>query len=192
MNNSTLIPPPPILDGLTWRPFTRDDLPELVELAQTCHSSDGGLPFLFEPDEIIHRFFPDGPGAAIAAWNTGGQLVACTLVTVSGDTSRFQATIVGHVRPDMRAKGLGTYLIHWCQAQARSLLDDAAADQRVLQIRTESLTEPVHRLYLGIGACATKWREPFRQVALQVNGAFPGISPGSNFSSSSIATAKDK
>ena len=151
MNNSTLIPPPPIPDSLIWRPFTRDDQSELVELAKTCHLSDGGLPFMFEPDEIMRRFFPEDPGASIAAWNTGGQLVACNLVTVSGDSSRLLATIVGHVRPDMRTKGLGTYLLRWSQVQAGSLLAGGAADHRVLQIRTESLTEPAHRLYLAQG-----------------------------------------
>lgn len=151
MNNSTIIPLPPILDGLIWRPFTRDDLSELVELAKTCFLSDGGLPFMFELDEIKGRFFPDGPGAATAAWNTRGQLAACNSVTVSGDSSRLLATIVGHVRPDVRAKGLGTYLMRWSQVQAGSLLAGAAAHPRVLQIRTESLTEPAHRLYLAQG-----------------------------------------
>ena len=151
MNNSTIMPPPPILDGLIWRPVTRDDLAKLVDLAKTCHLSDGGLRFMFEPGEITSRFFPDGPGAAIGAWNAGGQLVACNTVAVSGDTSTLRAVIVGHVRPDVRARGLGTYLLRWSQVQARSLLSGAAAHPRVLQIGTESLTGTAHRLYLAQG-----------------------------------------
>lgn len=151
MSNPTIDPPPPGLDGLIWRPITRDDLTELVNLAKTCYLSDGGLHFMVEPDEIISRFFPDEPGATIGALNADGQLVACNTISVSGDSSRLRATIVGYVRPDMRGRGLGIYLMRWSQVQAESLLAEAAADQRMLQIRTESLTEPAHRLYLAQG-----------------------------------------
>ena len=119
MKNSTINPPPPTLDGLIWRPITRDDLTELVALAKACYLSDGGIHAMFEPDEIISRFFPDEPGAAIGALNADGQLVACNTVTVSGDLSTLRATIVGHVRPDMRGRGFGTYLMRWSQVQAR-------------------------------------------------------------------------
>jgi mycothiol synthase len=151
MKNSTINPPPPSLDGLLWRPITRDDLAELVDLAKTCYLSDGGLQFMVEPEEIISRFFPDEPGAAIGALNADGQLVACNTVTVSGDSSTLRATIVGYVRPVMRGRGFGTYLMRWSQVQAESLLAGAAADQRVLQVNTESLTESAHRLYLAHG-----------------------------------------
>jgi len=39
MNNSTINPAPPILDGLIWRPVTRDDLPKLVNLAYDFRAS---------------------------------------------------------------------------------------------------------------------------------------------------------
>jgi mycothiol synthase len=151
MNDSTINPPPPSLDGLIWRPITRDDLTELVDLAKTCYLSDGGLNFMVEHKEIIHRFFPDKPGAVIGALNADRQLVACNSVTVSGDSNTQRARIVGYVRPDMRGRGFGTYLMHWGQIQAGSLLAGAAADQRLICIATESLTEPAHRLYLAQG-----------------------------------------
>ena len=147
MSESIINPPPPRPDGLIWRPITRDDLTALVELAHTCFLVDGGLHFLFEPDEIISRFFPDEPGIAIGALNADGQLVACNSVTISGDSSTQRVTIVGHVRPDMRGRGVGTYLMRWSQAQAESLLADFPAVQRVLQIQTESLAEKASRLY---------------------------------------------
>ena len=155
LTTSFINPPPPNLDGLIWRPITRDDLTELVELAGMCYLSDGGLHFLFEPDEIISQFFPDEPGAAIGALNADGQLVACNAINLSGDSRSLRATIVGYVRPDMRGRGFGTYLMRWSQVQAESLLAGAAVDQQVLQIRTESLTETASRLYGAHG---------FRQV----------------------------
>jgi len=151
VNNSTINPPPPSLDGLIWRPITRDELTELVDLAKTCYLSDGGIHSMFEPDEIISRFFPDEPGAAIGALNADGQLVACNTVTVSGDSSTRRAMIVGHVRPDMRGRGFGTYLMRWSQVQAQNLLAGVTTDQQVLKIRTESLTESAHHLYLAHG-----------------------------------------
>jgi mycothiol synthase len=151
MNDSPINPPPPSLDCLTWRPITRDDLSELVDLAKTCYLSDGGLNFMVEQKEIINRFFPDKPGAAIGALNADGQLVACNSVTVSGDSGTQQATIIGYVRPDMRGRGVGTYLMRWGQVQAGSLLAGAAADQRLMRIASESLTGPAHRLYLAQG-----------------------------------------
>jgi mycothiol synthase len=151
MKNTTTNPSPPELDGLLWRPVTRDDLSLQVDLAQTCYLSDGGIHAMFEPEEISSRFFPDGPGAATGALNAEGQLVACATVNISGDSSTLRATIQGHVRPDMRGKGLGTYLMHWSQAQAQDLLAGGATEQRVLRIRTESLTESAQQLYLAHG-----------------------------------------
>ena len=151
MNDLTINPPPPGLGGLFWRPITRDDLTELVDLAKTCYLSDGGLNFMVEQKEIISRFFPGMPGAAIGALNAGGQLVACNSVTVSGDLRLLWATVAGYVRPDMRGRGLGTYLMRWGQVQARSLLAGNAADQKLMRIATESLTGPAHRLYLAQG-----------------------------------------
>ena len=151
MNNSTINPPPPSLGGLNWRPIARDDLTELVYLAGMCYLSDGGLHFMVESEEIISRFFSDEPGAAIGALNADGQLVACSRITVSGDSSRLRATIAGYVRPDSRGRGVGTYLMRWSQAQAESLLTSPLTVQRVLQINTESLTDSAHHLYIAHG-----------------------------------------
>jgi mycothiol synthase len=151
MNNSTINPAPPALAGLTWRPITRDDLDALVNLAKTCYLSDGGIHSMFELEEIISQFFPDEPGAAIGALNAEGQLVACNTVHLRDESGRQRAVIVGLVRPDMRGRGLGTYLMRWSQVQAQNLLVGAAANQQVLTIRTESLTETAHHLYLAHG-----------------------------------------
>lgn len=151
MKISTINPPPPSLDGLIWRPITRDDLAQLVDLAVICYLSDGGLHFLFEPDNITSRFFPDASGAAIGAFAADEQLVACNTVYISSDSGTRRATIVGHVRPDLRGRGIGTYLMRWSHVQAQSMLAGADADQWVLQVNTESLTETASRLYLAHG-----------------------------------------
>ncbi|MEW5985972.1 MAG: GNAT family N-acetyltransferase [Chloroflexota bacterium] len=151
MNNPTITPPPPALPGLTWRQVDRDDLGVLVDLAHTCLVADGGLGFLFEPDALTDRYFSDTPGARIGAFAPDRRLVACAAVHLDGDSGDQRAIIVGQVRPDQRSQGIGDYLMRWSQAQAQSLLARAPGKQLVLQISTESLTEPADRLYHAHG-----------------------------------------
>jgi mycothiol synthase len=151
IENVTINPAPPNLAGSVWRPIGRDDLAAIVDLARVCLLADGGLPFLFEPDTLQGRFFPDTPGAGIGAFAPDQRLGACATVHLEGDESTQRATLVGYVRPDLRRRGIGTYLMRWSQAQALALYTAAAVDQRLLRVATESLTEPAHRLYLAQG-----------------------------------------
>jgi mycothiol synthase len=145
--NAVIHPAPPPLAGLAWRPLGLDDLTAVVDLAQACLRADGGLPFLFEPDNLRDRFFPDAPGTTLGALDADGHLAACAAAHLAGDT----VTLVGHVRPALRRRGLGTYLLRWSRAQALPLFPAVAAGPRRLRIATESLTEPAHRLYLAHG-----------------------------------------
>jgi len=151
MANSTTNPALPSLADLIWRPITRDDLAALVDLASACFLVDGGLHFLFEPESISDRFFPDAPSAAIGAFAPDGRLAACATVHLDGDSGSQRAMIVGHVQPDLRGKGIGTYLIRWGQMQTQSLLAGSVNNQLALQIATESLTASAHQLYLAHG-----------------------------------------
>jgi GNAT superfamily N-acetyltransferase len=151
IENVTISPAPPNLPGSIWRPIGRDDLAALVELARVCLLADGGLPFLFEPDSLQGRFFPDTPGAGIGAFDPDLRLGACATAHLEGDASTQRAMLVGCVRPDLRRRGIGTYLMRWSQAQAQALYTAAAVDQRLLRVATESLTEPAHHLYLAQG-----------------------------------------
>jgi ribosomal protein S18 acetylase RimI-like enzyme len=42
-------------------------------------------------------------------------------------------------------------LLRWGEAQSQALFTEAAGEQRLLRVATESLTEPAHRLYLAHG-----------------------------------------
>lgn len=148
MENPTAFPSPPHLAGLVWRPITIDDLPVLVELAHTCLLIDGGLSFLIdEPETFKNSYFPDEPGVGIGAFAQDDGLVACAKVHIDAESDPPRATIVGQVRPDLRNKGIGAYLMRWSQEQAQALLAGAAEKPWVLQIKTESLTESADQLY---------------------------------------------
>src|SRR5207248_1138143 len=111
--NVIINPAPPNLPGLVWRPIGRDDLAAIVDLARACLRADGGLTFLFEPDVVQDRFFPDTPGAGIGAFDPDQHLGACVTVHLDRDVSPQRATLAGYVRPDLRRRGLGTYLMRW-------------------------------------------------------------------------------
>lgn len=151
MEHPPINPTPPNLAGLAWRPIGRDNLAALVELAGVCHLVDGGLAFMFDPENLQSRCFPDAPGVAIGAFVPDGRLVAYATVHLDSETDTQQATIVGQVRPAFRNRGIGDYLMRWSKSQAQTLLAGVTANRRVLQVATESLTEPANRLYLAHG-----------------------------------------
>lgn len=144
MENTTNVQGP---DPFAWRPTVPKDLDAIVELSQSCYAADGGLGFLFAADVVRSRYLPAEPGAGIGAFAPDGRLAACARVSLHSDPARQRARIVGQVRPDLRGRGLGTALLQWSMEQARSLLAGVAAPHKVLEIATESLSEPAHRLY---------------------------------------------
>lgn len=151
MKSLKINPTPPSLPGLVWRALTRGDLAALVELAVECHSVDGGLSFMNEPDTVSDRYFPDSPGAAIGTFSSDEKLVACATVHLTREADTMCTTIVGQVRPDLRNRGIGTYLMHWSQIKAQALFTSTSEEKWLLQVATESLTEAADRLYRAHG-----------------------------------------
>lgn len=126
-----------------------EDLDSVVELDTACLRVDGGLPFLFSPEVIASRYFPGGSGSGIGGYTMDGHIVACTTVYMTRETNIPNLIITGQVHPDLRNQGLGSYLMHWSQAGV--LQTGASGPAPVLQIRTESWTEPAHHLYTAHG-----------------------------------------
>lgn len=154
MEDASNSPIPPNMIDFMWRSIGQNDLAALIELSQKCLALDGGIPFLFVPDIIQSRYFPNEPSSGIGAFASDGRLAACASVSIIGDLGRQRARIVGQVHPDERGRGIGTYLMQWSQEQAKALLAGVAEPQRVMEVATESLPEPAHRLYLAHGfAC---------------------------------------
>lgn len=137
--------------NMIWRPIDSDSLKAIIELSQTCYAVDGGSGYMLEPDDITSSYLPDEPNSGICAYTLGGQLAASASVSTSRDHGRQRARIVGQVHPGFRSKGIGTYLMQWSQAWSRVLLTGVAEPERLMEIATESLTEPAHRLFLAHG-----------------------------------------
>src|SRR5262245_32786167 len=133
MAHTPLDPTPPALGGLSWRAIGPDDLAAVVELAAVCHAADGGLAFMIEPATLKGRYFPDAPGLAIGAFDLDRRLAACTTLHLSSNSGTQRVTMVGQVRPELRGRGLGSYLMRWSQAQVQHMLARAAAGQQLVQ-----------------------------------------------------------
>lgn len=142
----TRLDPPSEQANLTWRKMVSEDLEGIVRLSKAGLMVDGGLPFLFESDFLQSRYFPDSPGTGIVGFTPDGRVVSCAAAHLV-DTQKV--LIVGLVHPDQRRKGIGTYLMDWSQSLASRLL--SAVGNGIMQIATESLSEPAHRLYLRHG-----------------------------------------
>jgi mycothiol synthase len=97
---------------LEWRPLTPDDLPELVELAQTCLDADGGLPQL-GTESTVEALFLQGEG--ITGRDESGDIAAAAALS-RDTTGRLVAT--GLVHPAMRRQGHGEALVQWCRERA--------------------------------------------------------------------------
>jgi mycothiol synthase len=151
MDNRSVEPTPPAWAELTWRPVSRDDLAVIGELAGECYRADGGLAFLFAPQSLAERYFPDDATVGLGAFTADGHLVACTVVYLARQAEVERAVIVGQVRPDYRHRGLGAYLMRWSETQASALFTPGPSDQRLLRVATESLTDSAHRLYEAFG-----------------------------------------
>ncbi len=172
MNNPTPASALPQFENLRWQALTKKDLPDLTALAQACLRTDGGLHFLFEPEELASLFFPDAPGTACGAWNSERRLVACAAVNLAGEAQARRSVILGHVHPEWRRRGLGTALLDWSKSQAEALLAAEPAGHRLLQVRTEALTEPAAQLYRKSG-----FQQSFEEWVMRRELARPQAEP---------------
>jgi mycothiol synthase len=159
---------PPNIEGVSWRPLDRSDLAAVAELAGTCLAVDGGLGSLFDAQNLQARFFPEPPAAAIGSVDTGGRMAACAAVQLAGGSDEQQAVMVGHVRPDLRTRGIGDFLIGWAEAKALSLFAEAGAERGMLVVRTESLTEAADSLYRRRG-----FKQTFEQLVMRRDFSLP-------------------
>jgi mycothiol synthase len=161
-------PAPPDIERLTWRRLDRADFAVLAELAKRCLAVDGGLGFLFDAENLQERFFPDAPAVAIGAVDGDGRMAACAAVQLAGESGEQRAVMAGHVRPDLRGRGIGDFLMRWGEAKARSLLAQTGAKRGVLVVRSESLTKPADRLYRRHG-----FEQTFEQLVMRRDFALP-------------------
>lgn len=146
---------PPNIEGLTWRPVSPEDVTSLAALAEECWQTDGGLQLLIEPENLKGNIFLEGPRVSLGGFDAQGHLAAAVTLHLLGGVGKRRGRTIGYIRPDLRGKGLGTYLEHWSEAQARALTPAGENGELRLQITAESFTEPSRQFYLSRGYVST-------------------------------------
>lgn len=141
-------------DGLNWRALDGSDMDAIASLVDLCYRTDAGYVHgltTFDDDVtafITEMYLPTAAGVSTGAFDTQGRLVAFVSVNLEHTAEEYRASIVGHVHPDFRRQGIGSYLLTWSVEEARTLLRTCPTDlPHVLQVSTESLTEGDTRLY---------------------------------------------
>ena len=106
-------PPPP---GLTARPLTPTDLDEVYAVYAADEIADAGH-LAIEPEDLAGDW--SRPSFDLAHDSIGifenGHVVAAAEVTRGGTRAE------GAVHPDVRGRGIGSWLVDWTEARAREL-----------------------------------------------------------------------
>jgi mycothiol synthase len=146
---------PPSDTDYSWRALEESDLAAIGALTQACLAADGGLPQAAAADFVRSRYLGGPPAATLAGFDRDGRLVACAAVQLVDHPAEYRARIAGQVHPVARRRGIGTFLLRWCIAQARVLLESCQHDRpHTIFVATESLSPAADRLYTEHGLVA--------------------------------------
>jgi len=122
----------PTAGGLTWRPWTRQDVPALARLRRAVEEADG-RDWFTSPEEIEELFGApvfDAAADTLVGQDADGTMLAYAYVermpTVGVDL--LHAGITGGVHPDRRGEGIGTELLAWATGRARQALAEYGGD----------------------------------------------------------------
>jgi mycothiol synthase len=146
---------PPSDTDYSWRALEASDLAAIGALTRACLAADGGLPQAATDDFVRSRYLGGPPNATLAGCDRDGRLVACGAVQLVEHPEEYRARIVGQVHPEARRRGIGAFLLRWCLARARALLEPCGSDRpHAIVVATESLSPAADRLYTQHGLAA--------------------------------------
>ncbi|WP_020014496.1 GNAT family N-acetyltransferase [Promicromonospora sukumoe] len=127
--------PHPTAGGLTWRPWTRADVPALAVLMRAVQEADG-RDWFTSADEIAESFDApvfDADADTLVGLDADGAPLAYAWVErfPTDGVDLLRATLVGGVHPDRRGQGIGTQLLAWATGRARQALAASDGDPRL-------------------------------------------------------------
>jgi mycothiol synthase len=121
--------------GLAARPATIDDLDAVVALVRACEEHDTGRAEL-DPEDLVADW--GRPGMDLATMSVA--VFAGDALVAEADTSHGRAEV--NIHPDHRGRGIGTAILPWLHAVARSqgptlrqLAHDTDVDRREFLLR---------------------------------------------------------
>jgi ribosomal protein S18 acetylase RimI-like enzyme len=124
--------PVPAAGGLSWRPWTREDVPALAELLHAVEQADG-RDWFTSAAEVAESFDApvfDAARDTLVGLDAAGTMRAYALVErFHTDGATFlRATLHGGVHPTRRGQGIGTELLAWGTGRARQALAASGGD----------------------------------------------------------------
>jgi mycothiol synthase len=130
--------PVPTAGGLTWRPWTRADVPALTELMNAVEKADGRDWFISsgEVDELFDAPVFDAATDTLVGLDDDGTMLAHASVERYPTTgvSLLRAGVTGGVHPTRRGEGIGTELLAWGTGRARQALAASATDPELADL----------------------------------------------------------
>ena len=120
-------PPPPSVSGGAWRPLVPQDAASIVALLEAVEAVDrfGWIEPLEEWEAEFQNPDVDWPGDSLGLFAGDGALLAAGIVFYSRNDEKQRNYLWGHVRPDVRRRGIGNALLGWQlrRAEERSPID---------------------------------------------------------------------
>lgn len=117
--------------GLTWRPLSVADVPDLTRLVGRIEEADAE-PFRTSQEEVAEKFDGDWKDPArdtLGGVDDSGVLRAWAQVTQPpGDTTVVRAFLEGGVDPQWRGRGIGREVLAWELDRARQVLAATGKD----------------------------------------------------------------
>ena len=151
--------------GLSWRPLTRQDNADLVELLSRIETCDDP-PYRTTAEESAETFVavPSDIGSAkVIGLDDDGVPRAYAILRLRHTPDGGRALCDGGVDPQWRRQGIGTTLLRWQLSVARELLDDADIPEALAVVHVEESMGDAQEMLEMTGFTATRWYTEMRR-----------------------------
>jgi len=139
----------PLPPGYTTRAATVDDAPAIAQLIAACQLLDGD-----QAEMTVEELLDDWQGVNLAE-ETVAVVAPDGQITGYADLLNRRYVLIsvyGHVHPDQRGRGIGTYLVRWGEGWTQDHIDNAPEHARVdVQHFVRSSNAPAQRLLEALG-----------------------------------------
>jgi mycothiol synthase len=164
------------VDGITWRPATRDDIDAIAEVARAVSLVDhpNYVESREEIEEVLTFSWVDLANDSMVAIDSDGAVVAYGVVELSpSQETLVRSSLNGGVIPTARARGIGRALLAW--QEQRALQQLSGSDSPLpgwVQLHADARAVASVRLVESAGFAAARW---FRGMDRMLDEQIPAL-----------------